>query len=62
MLKKILNRGEIIAVALTAFLALIMGGWQIMLVAVLAGILIGLAAPHTKNTAPCMPRGPSWNA
>ena len=52
MLKKILNRGEIIAVALTAFLALIMGGWQIMLVAVLAGILIGLAAPHTKNAVP----------
>ncbi|MEO6060866.1 MAG: branched-chain amino acid ABC transporter permease [Thermoflexales bacterium] len=52
MLKKILSRGEIIAVGLMAFLSLILGGWQIMIVAVLVGVLIGLAAPHTKNAVP----------
>jgi branched-chain amino acid transport system permease protein len=52
MLKRILSRGELIAVGMMAFLSLILGGWQIMLVAVLAGILIGLAAPHSKNAIP----------
>ena len=49
MLKRILSRGELIAVGMMAFLSLILGGWQIMLVAVLAGILIGLAAPTART-------------
>ncbi|MBX7213987.1 MAG: hypothetical protein K1X39_08265 [Thermoflexales bacterium] len=52
MMKKILARGELIAVVLTAFLALILGGWQIMLIAALAGMLIGLSAEHKANYLP----------
>ena len=50
MLKKILSRGEVIAVVMMAGLAFIMGGWQIMITAVLAGVLIGLSSRHGAGT------------
>ncbi len=48
MKQKLLNNTEGIAIFFMGFLALVMGGWNTSILAVLAGVLIGLSAHHDR--------------
>jgi branched-chain amino acid transport system permease protein len=50
MNNKLLSTGEILGIVLIGFLSLIMGGWTIIPLAILAGAMVGLAVPQEKRS------------